>query len=88
MIADVLGPMNVLIPTVIATSTLLFGWLGISTWQGFVVFAVLYGFFSGTLVSLPPACVSALTDVHQMSKIGVRMGMMFRYDPWISPIHT
>jgi fucose 4-O-acetylase-like acetyltransferase len=71
--------MNVLIPTVIAAGILLFGWLGTSTWQGFVVFAMFYGFFSGTLVSLPPACVAALTDPSQMSKIGTRMGMVFRY---------
>jgi len=84
MVADVLGPINVIIPTVVAAGALLFGWLAISTWQGFVVFAMLYGFFSGTLVSLPPACVS---DVHEMSKIGVRMGMMFRYHPRITSIN-
>lgn len=79
-VADVVGPINVLIPTVGAAGVLLFGWLGASTWQGFLVFAILYGFFSGTLVSLPPACVGALTDPSEMSKIGVRMGMMFRYN--------
>jgi hypothetical protein len=78
-IADVTGPINILIPTVIASGTLLFGWLGVSTWQGFIVFAMLYGFFSGALGSLPPAGVGALTDPNEMSKIGVRMGMMFRY---------
>ena len=40
---------------------------------------MLYGFFSGTLVSLPPAGIAALTDIHEMSKIGVRMGMVFTY---------
>ena len=79
MVADVLGPINVLIPSVIVVGTLLFIWLVTSTWQSFVVFAMLYGFFSGTLVSLPPACVSALTDIGEMGKIGVRMGMIFRY---------
>ena len=38
---------------------------------------MLYGFFSGTLVSLPPACVASLTDPSEMSKIGSRMGMVF-----------
>jgi fucose 4-O-acetylase-like acetyltransferase len=88
MVADVLGPINVMIPTVVVAAALLFGWLGISTWQGFVVFVILYGFFSGTLVSLPPACVSALTDIHDMSKIGVRMGMMFRYHSRITFINV
>ena len=76
-IADWAGPINVIIPTVIASGILLFGWLGISTWRGFVVFSMLYGFVSGTLVSLPPAGIAALTDSHEMSKIGVRMGMVF-----------
>jgi MFS family permease len=79
ILADGLGPINVLVPTVVAAGILLFGWLGIGTWQGFIIFAMLYGFFSGTLVSLPPACVAALTDPSEMNKIGVRMGMMFRY---------
>jgi MFS family permease len=66
-------------PTVIAAAILLFGWLGISTWQGFVVFGVFYGFFSGTLVSLPPAVVVSLTEKTEMNKVGTRMGMAFRY---------
>ena len=68
-----------LIPTIIAAGALMFGWLGATTWQSFLVFSMLYGFFSGTIVSLPPACVAALTDISEMSKIGVRMGMVFRY---------
>lgn len=75
--ADGLGPINVLIPTIVAAGALLFGWFGTSTWRGFLVFAMLYGFFSGTLVSLPPACVVSLTEPSEMSKIGVRMGMVF-----------
>jgi hypothetical protein len=80
-IADWAGPINVIIPTIIVSGILLFSWLAISTWRGFVVFALLYGFFSGTLVSLPPAGIAALTDIHQMSKIGVRMGMVFTSPP-------
>ena len=79
LIADVLGPMNVLVPTVIAAAILLFGWLGVGTWQGFVVFGLFYGFFSGTLVSLPPACVVSLTEATELNKVGTRMGMAFRY---------
>jgi hypothetical protein len=79
MIADVLGPINVLIPTVVVAAILLWGWLGISTWQGFVIFGILYGFFSGTLVSLPPACVVSLTEITELNKVGTRMGMAFRY---------
>ena len=43
------------------------------------MFAALYGFFTGTLVSLAPACCASLTDPRDMNKIGARSGMVFRY---------
>jgi MFS family permease len=78
-VADVAGPINVFILTAIITGILLFSWLGVSTWQSFIIFTILYGFFAGATLSLSAACVAALTDADEMSKIGVRMGMMFRY---------
>lgn len=39
-----------------------------------VIFAVLFGFASGSLVSLPPSLVAHISDVR---KIGVRSGSMF-----------
>jgi fucose 4-O-acetylase-like acetyltransferase len=78
LVADVIGPLNILIPTMTMAAILLFSWLRCTSWQGFIIFGIFYGFFSGTLVSLPPACLSVLT-APEMSKIGVRMGMSYRY---------
>jgi len=39
-----------------------------------IVFVVLYGLFSGGLISLQPACVGQITS--DISMIGVRIGVM------------
>ena len=49
--------------------------LGIHNEAGIIVFSILYGFFSGTFVSLPPATVAALSP--DFSEVGTRMGMSF-----------
>ena len=72
--ADKFGSLNLLIPLSFATAALVFGWIGIHDSGGLVAFAVLYGFFQGPFVSLPATIVATLTP--DMSKIGVRMGMM------------
>ena len=43
--------------------------------RGLAAFSVLYGLFSGSLVSLPPAAVARLTD--DLSRVGTRLGMCF-----------
>lgn len=48
-------------------------WLIYPAWQGVVVIALFYGFFSGTFVSLPPTCFVWLSP--DRSLIGTRMGM-------------
>jgi hypothetical protein len=69
-----------MIPTVVVSGILLFSWLGATTWQRFRRLRnIIWIPSQGPLVSLPPACVAALTDPTEMSKIGVRMGMAFRY---------
>lgn len=50
-------------------------WIGIHNEAGIIVFSILYGFFSGTFVSLPPATVAALSP--DLSEVGTRMGMSF-----------
>jgi hypothetical protein len=41
---------------------------------GIIVFATLYGVFSGGLISLPAACVSQITP--DIKIIGLKVGMM------------
>lgn len=46
----------------------------IQTAAGIIIFSILYGFFSGGLISLQTACVAQITpDMHM---IGVKIGLM------------
>lgn len=74
-IADYSGPLNVLIPCSLMTGILALIWIGISNLGGTIVFALLYGFFSGGFVSMPPVAIVTLTS--DMRKIGTRMGQCF-----------
>ncbi|MCJ1386091.1 hypothetical protein MMC17_009216 [Xylographa soralifera] len=74
-VADKTGPLNMLIPCAMVASVLCFGWIGITDVPGIVVFALLYGFFSGGFVSLPPTCIMSLSP--HLGVVGTRMGMCF-----------
>ncbi|WFC99518.1 hypothetical protein MYAM1_002263 [Malassezia yamatoensis] len=76
-LADHLGPINVLIPFVLACGVLAFAWLGIHNTPGLIVFSILYGFCSGSYVSLPPAAVARLTP--DLQHVGSRMGTCFLF---------
>ena len=74
-IADYTGPLNVLMPCSLITGILAVCWVGIKNLPGLIVFAILYGFFSGGFVSMPPVAITALTK--DMRKLGTRMGQCF-----------
>jgi MFS family permease len=74
-IADRTGSLNILIPCTVCAGILCFTWIAVDNHAGTIVFAVFYGFFSGTYVSVPAACVSMMTK--DMSMIGTRLGMNF-----------
>ena len=42
---------------------------------GIVAFAILYGFFSGSFVSLPPSAILSLSN--DLNKVGTHLGMSF-----------
>ncbi|KAK6330514.1 hypothetical protein TWF696_003403 [Orbilia brochopaga] len=73
--ADRVGSINMQIPAMIVSGVLILCWLPIKTFAGMLVFVVLYGFFSGVFISLPPASVASITP--DVTFFGVRMGMMF-----------
>lgn len=75
MIADFIGPLNVLVPCATITGILALIWIGVTNLGGLIAFALLYGFFSGGFVSMPPVAVTSLTK--DMSKLGTRMGQCF-----------
>jgi predicted MFS family arabinose efflux permease len=74
-IADKVGPLNVLFPCALITGVLTLCLLAIHSVGGIVVFAVLYGFFSGTFVSLPSAVFVKLSP--HRGVVGTRIGMGF-----------
>lgn len=67
------GPVNMLMPAAFTTGILSFSWIGIHSQGGIILFAVLYGFFSGSVISLPAAALTTLTP--DLSRLGTRMGM-------------
>ena len=73
--ADRVGPLNVLIPCTFITGILAFSWIAVHDVSGLVIFAVFYGFFSGTFVSLPPSAIATLSP--DLKSVGTRMGMAF-----------
>ena len=74
-IADIVGPFNVLIPCMIMAGVLAFCWIAVHNVAGIVAFAIFYGFFSGTFVSLPASIIGSLSP--DLKSVGARMGMLF-----------
>ena len=71
---DYTGPMNMHISFSIAAAMLAFCWISIKNTPGLVVFSVLYGFVSGTFVTLGAPIVFSLTE--DPSTVGTRLGML------------
>lgn len=72
-----LGASHILLVSVIASAVLLFGWTGIHSVAGFIVFCVLFGIFSGVLISANPLVIAHPVVSPTPSVIGTRMGMQW-----------
>ncbi|KAJ5047196.1 uncharacterized protein L3040_003037 [Drepanopeziza brunnea f. sp. 'multigermtubi'] len=72
IIADKRGPLFIHATVVVVAGVLLFVWPFVLNLPGLVIFALLYGFFSGGFTSLPAASVAYATQ--DMSGFGARMG--------------
>ncbi|OJJ96368.1 hypothetical protein ASPACDRAFT_125932 [Aspergillus aculeatus ATCC 16872] len=69
---------HVLLASVLASAVILFGWVGIHhSVAGFVVFCVLFGIFSGVLISANPVVIAHPVVSPTPSVIGTRMGMQW-----------
>ena len=75
-VADKVGPFNVIVPCAIISGILCFCLIPISSVAALIVFCLLFGFFSGSFVSLPPTIIVVLS-LHNRGKIGTRLGMCF-----------
>jgi predicted MFS family arabinose efflux permease len=85
-IADRIGPLNVLIPCALSSAILAFSWIGIKNTQGLIIFCLLYGLFTGGLVSLPPTVLVGLSP--SMAVLGSRMGTSFAFNGFALLIGT
>ncbi|KAK4235358.1 hypothetical protein C8A03DRAFT_36790 [Achaetomium macrosporum] len=74
-IADRVGTINAMIPTVGIAGICLFCWMAVKSTAGLYVWCVFYGMAAGGIQSLFPAGLSSLTT--DLRKSGVRMGMVF-----------
>jgi MFS family permease len=74
-LADKIGSLNIWVVVTFVSSILMFAWLAIDSLGGLVAFALLYGLFSGALVSVAPSVVVGLSPDPRL--IGTRMGMVF-----------
>jgi MFS family permease len=73
LIADRVGPFNIMAPCTIATAVLTFGWMGIFNEASVIVFCILFGFFSGAFLSLFAVCIGSMTK--DITIVGTRLGM-------------
>lgn len=69
------GSLNMMIVCAGGSAIMAFAWFGTKNLCGLTVFALLYGAFSGGVVSLSPSCLKNLTP--DMNRLGARMGMSF-----------
>ncbi|KAF2398261.1 MFS general substrate transporter [Trichodelitschia bisporula] len=75
MLADHVGPMNMILPCALMSGVLILTLMAVHNVGGMITFTVLFGFFSGTFVSLPPSIIVHLSPNRGL--IGTRMGMCF-----------
>ncbi|KIW39898.1 uncharacterized protein PV06_08468 [Exophiala oligosperma] len=71
--ADKVGPFNTMLVEGTCTGVLLLCWLAIRSNAAIIIFAALYGFFSGGIVSLMSPCFARITP--HMNQFGTYLGM-------------
>lgn len=74
-VADKTGPLNMIVPCALISAVLAYCWIAVENKGGLIVFCILYGFFTGSFVSLPPTTIVTLSP--RLEIVGTRMGMVF-----------
>ena len=72
--ADRFGPLNTFIIVCACASASIFYWISATTAAGNIAFAVIYGFFSGGVVSLATVVITSITP--DLRRLGTRLGMV------------
>jgi len=73
-VADLIGPLDTFITICALTAVTNFYWISVNNAAGNIAFAVLYGFFSGGVVSLAPVVLTTITT--DLSRLGTRLGFV------------
>ena len=68
-------PIRIFFFWIIAAVILFFGWMGVSSTSGFIVWCVFWGVVSGVLATAPIAAVSHPVLTPSQGELGTRMGM-------------
>ncbi|CAL1703508.1 unnamed protein product [Somion occarium] len=82
LLADRYGNLNVMIPICFVNGILVFAMFGVKSIAGAAVFSLLYGFTSGSFISLIPPLIGAFSP--DINKIGIYMGVGFFITSWAS----
>ena len=77
ILADRLGPLNLLIPATLLTSMLGFVWIGVHSIAGLQALVAFYGFFTGIVISLPNPILVSLSP--SLDRVGTRVGMSYTF---------
>jgi len=75
MIADRIGPINSVVPTMVILGILAGSWMAVKSMSGMWAFVVFYGFFAAAMMGLAPASVPSLSP--HVSKNGMHIGLFF-----------
>lgn len=78
-LADKVGPLNLYIPSTLICGALAFCWMAVHSSAGIVVFAIVYGFFSASFVSLMGPIVVEISAETPPELIGTRLGMVLTF---------
>ncbi|KAH8901393.1 riboflavin transporter MCH5 [Thozetella sp. PMI_491] len=68
-----LGPTNVFLIVASVAAIVAFSWIAVDTTAGNVVFAIMYGFWTGGIVSLPSVILASITE--DLRFMGARLGV-------------
>lgn len=70
-ISDYLGPLNIQVPSLLMSGLLVLVWIPAHTIGPLMILTILYGFFSGAVIAMPPVAISSMTE--NMTEFGGRM---------------
>lgn len=70
-----IGPVNTMISITSMACVVAFSWIAVQAGPGNIVFAVMYGFTSGGIVSLPAVVLASITE--DLSFLGARLGTAY-----------